>query len=35
VPPMASLSHDADFLAAVAANPFHGGVLDALADYYS
>jgi 5-methylthioadenosine/S-adenosylhomocysteine deaminase len=35
VPPMASLSHDAEFLAAVAANPFHGGVLDALADYYS
>jgi 5-methylthioadenosine/S-adenosylhomocysteine deaminase len=35
VPPLPSLTHDAAWLRTVAANPFHGGVLDALADYYS
>ena len=30
VPALPTLVHDADFLAAVAANPFHGGVLDDL-----
>ena len=35
VPPPPTLWHDADFFAAVAANPFHGGVLDAMARYYS
>jgi cytosine/adenosine deaminase-related metal-dependent hydrolase len=35
VPPLPSLTHDAAWLRAVAANPFHGGVLDALADYYA
>jgi len=35
VPPLPTLVHDAAWLQAVAANPFHGGVLDALAGYYS
>jgi 5-methylthioadenosine/S-adenosylhomocysteine deaminase len=35
IPPLPSLVHDAAWLRAVAANPFHGGVLDALADYYT
>ncbi|MBZ5740656.1 amidohydrolase family protein [Nocardioides mangrovi] len=35
VPPVQSLTHDADWLQAVSANPFHGGVLDGLAGFYS
>jgi hypothetical protein len=35
VPPPPTLWHDGDFFAAVATNPFHDGVLDELAGYYS
>jgi 5-methylthioadenosine/S-adenosylhomocysteine deaminase len=35
IPPLPSLTHDAAWLRTVAANPFHGGVLDTLADYYA
>jgi hypothetical protein len=35
VPPLPTLVHDAAWLQAVAANPFHGGVLNALSKYYS
>jgi 5-methylthioadenosine/S-adenosylhomocysteine deaminase len=34
IPPLDPLVHDAAFFAAVAANPIHGGKLDALADYW-
>lgn len=35
VPPLQTLHHDADWLHAVSANPFHGGVLNGLAEFYS
>jgi 5-methylthioadenosine/S-adenosylhomocysteine deaminase len=34
IPPLPSLTHDAAWLSAVAANPFHQGLLDGLAHYY-
>jgi hypothetical protein len=34
IPPLPSLTHDAAWLSAVAANPFHQGLLDGLARYY-
>jgi 5-methylthioadenosine/S-adenosylhomocysteine deaminase len=35
VPEIPTLTHDAAWLAAVEANPFHGGILDGLGRYYS
>jgi hypothetical protein len=35
VPPLQSLTHDADWLASLPGRGFHGGVLDGLASYYS
>jgi hypothetical protein len=35
VPEIPTLTHDASWLAAVEANPFHGGILDGLGRYYS
>jgi 5-methylthioadenosine/S-adenosylhomocysteine deaminase len=35
VPPLQSLSHDADWLASLPGRGFHGGVLDGLASYYA
>jgi cytosine/adenosine deaminase-related metal-dependent hydrolase len=34
VPPLQSLTHDQDWLDSLAGRGFHGGLLDALADYY-
>jgi 5-methylthioadenosine/S-adenosylhomocysteine deaminase len=35
VPPLQSLTHDQDWIASLSGRGFHGGVLDALATYYS
>ena len=35
VPPLQSLTHDAEWLASVKGRGFHGGILDDLAHYYS
>ena len=35
VPPLESLTHDADWLARLPGRGFHGGVLDGLAEYYA
>lgn len=34
VPPLQSLTHDAEWLASLSGRGFHGGVLDGLTDYY-